>query len=260
MPKRKRMPSSKTRYYLLDELRGFAVLCMVFFHGFYTLELIGFPIGRTLIDFFLPAEPFFAMFFILLSGICCQLSRSNLKRGLKLAGIAIAFTIVTVFLAKNGIPGIAIYFGILHLLASGMLLVALLNRGLRHIHPAIGFLFFLVLFVFTYYIGEGTLGFGDISIALPAINSNIFYYILGLSPHHLSAADYFPILPYIFMFLCGASLGFFAKRDKFPDWFKTSRLPFLSVIGRNALIIYVLHQPIIYGIVYTVKFFFIDLF
>ncbi len=259
MPARKRIKSSKTRYHFLDELRGFAVLCMVFFHGFYTLEMLGFPIGRTLIDFFEPAEPFFAIFFILLSGVCCQFSRSNLKRGLKLGGVAILFTAATLFLSRNGIPGIAIYFGILHLLAVGMLLVALLNRWLRRLNPAIGTLLFLVLFVFTYHIGSGYLGFGDISISLPHTDSNIPSYILGISPHFVFAADYFPLFPYIFMFLGGACLGFYAKRDKFPNWIKTERLPFLSIIGRNALWIYILHQPVIYGITYTIKFF-IDLF
>ncbi len=259
MPKKKRLQSSKTRYYLLDELRGFAVLCMVFFHGFYTLELVGFSLGRTLINFFIPAEPFFAMFFIFLSGICCQLSRSNLKRGLKLLCVALGFTAVTIFLSNNGLGEIQIYFGILHLLSIGMLLVALINRFLRFLNPLIGTLLFLALFVFTYYIGKGYLGLGSLRLYFNPPEANIFFYILGISPLYKFAADYFPVIPYVFMFLAGACLGFYAKRNKFPDWLKKSRLPFLSVIGRNALWIYILHQPIIYGLVYTVKFF-IELF
>ena len=33
----------RIRYHLLDELRGFAVFCMVFYHAFYTLCDLGVP-------------------------------------------------------------------------------------------------------------------------------------------------------------------------------------------------------------------------
>ena len=32
--------AAKTRYHLLDELRGFAVLCMVVFHGIFLYNLL----------------------------------------------------------------------------------------------------------------------------------------------------------------------------------------------------------------------------
>lgn len=253
----KRKKQTNMRYHTLDEARGFAVLCMVFYHAFYTLSFdANLKIGEVLFDFFTPLEPFFAMFFIILSGVCCQLSRSNLKRGLKLAAVALLLTAVTVFLSRHGMEGAEIYFGILHLLAVGMLLVALINRLLLKLPPLITAMFFLVLFVFTYNIESGTLGFGDISFSLPNklyLSDTLFF--LGFHSGNFYSADYFPILPWIFMFLCGASIGIYAKRDKFPQSFKKLRIPFLSVIGKNALIIYILHQPVIYGLIYTVKFF-----
>ena len=37
---------TKKRIFLMDELRGFAVFCMVFYHGFYTMAyLLGLPWG-----------------------------------------------------------------------------------------------------------------------------------------------------------------------------------------------------------------------
>ena len=80
------LSNQKVRYHGLDEARGFAVLCMVFYHAFYTIGYnFNMPWGIVLFDFFTPAEPFFAMFFIGLSGAMCQFTRSNLKRGIKLA-------------------------------------------------------------------------------------------------------------------------------------------------------------------------------
>lgn len=62
------MAAGKKRIYLLDELRGLAVFCMVFYHAFYSMsEFFGFEIGTKLLDFFTPAEPFFAALFIVIS-------------------------------------------------------------------------------------------------------------------------------------------------------------------------------------------------
>ena len=66
----------------MDEIRGFAVLCMIFYHGFYSLAyLFQLDWGMALLRFFMPAEPFFAGAFILISGISSNLSHSNLLRG-----------------------------------------------------------------------------------------------------------------------------------------------------------------------------------
>ena len=81
----------RPRIHTMDELRGLAVLCMIFYHAFYTMAfLFGIPLGRTLLYFFMPAEPYFAGLFILISGISCQLSHSNLIRGAKLLLVAAA--------------------------------------------------------------------------------------------------------------------------------------------------------------------------
>ena len=59
------MAAGKKRIYLLDELRGLAVFCMVFYHAFYSMsEFFNIAVGTKLLDFFTPAEPFFAALFI----------------------------------------------------------------------------------------------------------------------------------------------------------------------------------------------------
>ena len=95
----------KKRYHLLDELRGFAVVCMVFYHAFYLLAFsFNLNIGFTLLNFFTPLEPIFASFFIFLSGICSFLTRSNTKRGLKLLAVALSITLVTAYLLPLNRP------------------------------------------------------------------------------------------------------------------------------------------------------------
>ena len=104
----------KARIHMMDELRGFAVLCMVFYHAFYSAAyLLGWQWGKVLLSFFMPAEPYFAGLFILISGISSQLSHSNLIRGLKLLAVAVCVTLVTGFF----LPDQIIRFGILHLLS-----------------------------------------------------------------------------------------------------------------------------------------------
>ena len=88
--------SRKGRIHLMDEIRGLCVLLMIFYHAFYTMSMLfHWELGTKLLVFFSPAEPFFAGLFILISGISSQLSHSNLIRGLKLLGVALALTLVT---------------------------------------------------------------------------------------------------------------------------------------------------------------------
>ncbi len=251
------METIKTRYHFLDEARGLAVLCMVFYHAFYTMAwMFSMSLGGVLLDFFSPAEPFFAAFFVFLSGIACQLTRSNLKRGLKLAVVSILLTVVTVFILPNFyIEGAEIYFGILHLLSLGMLLVAFFNKVIKAIPISLGAILFFILFLVFYNIEYGYIGFGELKIALPNTlyeNNNLF--ILGFHSETFYSADYFPILPWIFIFISGSFVGLLAPAGKFPAFFSKKRIPPLAFLGRHALIVYLLHQPIIYGLLFGIDY------
>lgn len=250
--------AQKVRFHALDEARGFAVLCMVFYHAFYTMAYsFNIEFGKKLLDFFTPAEPFFAMFFIFLSGIMSQLTRSNLIRGLKLSVVAVAVSAVTIWLMPRfGFGGNEIYFGVLHLLSCGMLLVALVNPRLKEIKfPIIPIIVFVCLFAATYNIELGYVGIkGIIHYNLPRyIYQGNFLSFLGFHNMLFASADYFPIFPWIFMFFAGASVGIYAARGKFPNFLKPRRIIPLGYMGRHALIIYVLHQPVIFGIIIAIN-------
>ena len=67
------------------------------------------------------------------------------------------------------------------------------------------------------------------------------------------SSDYFPLLPWVFVFFFGVFLGRLAKEGKFPRFFAASHIPFFAFTGRHALLIYILHQPVILGISYGVQ-------
>ncbi|MCI9274270.1 MAG: DUF1624 domain-containing protein [Clostridiales bacterium] len=243
----------RPRIHAMDELRGFCVLCMIFYHAFYTMGfLFDLPLGRTLLYFFMPAEPFFAGLFILISGISSQLSHSNLIRGIKLLAVAAAITGFTLLL----IPEEAIRFGILHLLSAGMILFGLVSPLLNKCNVWAGLLLTGALFVCTFQIG--TLGFGVqgiFSVPMPPLPFSLqFLYPNRMIADQLYSADYFPLLPWIFLFLAGTFLGRFARDGLFPRFLYPSRVPPLSWLGKHALILYIVHQPVIFGLVYGVMF------
>lgn len=248
------MPQSKTktaapgRIVLMDELRGFAVFCMVFYHGFYTTGyLFGNDVGRYYFLFFMPAEPFFAGLFIFISGIASNLTHSNLARGLKLLLLALGVTLITgVFL-----PDDIITFGILHFLAICMIAVGLVKPSLdRYRFSWLPVLACALLFFFTKNIPAGMFG-PSVSFGFPLPDT--LYRIKWLAPlgfpgPGFQSADYFPLLPWSFVFVAGLFVGKLAATGKFPAFTYKSQVPLLSWFGRHALIIYLAHQLVIYGV------------
>lgn len=249
--------SEKRRYHLLDEIRGIAVLCMIFYHSFYTAAfLFENEFAQKLYNFFMPAEPFFACVFIVISGICTQFSRSNLRRGIILGLIAAAISVITVFvLPKYGFVYCEIYFGILHLLSVGILLSSVLNKIFEKSVPSVLIVIFAVLFFATYNFSFGEIGLGRYVYTLPeTFSSNNSLFFLGCYGGDFFSADYFPLIPWLFMFLCGECIGVYAKRGKFPNFFLKKRVAVFAFFGRHALWFYLLHQPVIYLVSELIRF------
>ena len=248
--------SRKGRIHLLDEIRGAAILCMVVFHGLLTLSLFfDLPFAGQMVNFFGPAVLWFAGLFILLSGISSRLSRSNAKRGGKLLAIALVLTLVTwVLEEKFGFGRVTIWFGILHLLSLSMLLYALLHKGLDKLHPLIALLLFGGLFAATFHLSDGYLGFADLTLALPDwLTRQRFLFPIGIVGPDFVSADYYPLFPWVFLFFLGASIGRWFKEGKLPAFFYNEHLRPLAACGRHTLMIYLAHQPVIYGLAWVVQ-------
>lgn len=238
----------KERYHLLDELRGFMVLCMVVYHGFLAVDMAlgGSDIAIMLFDFFTPVEPIFAGGFIMLSGLCCNFSRSNLKRGLILLFIALGFNIATLIGELYfDFYGLLIRFGILNLLSFCMIFVGVFQKVLSKINAKIGLVIFALLFVLGFlFIAKPDLSFVTVE--------NEYLYMFGFVTPGFRSADYFPILPWIFIYLVGFYIGKIEIIQKYRNIFsKKCIIPF-RFLGKYAIIVYILHQPIIFGITYLI--------
>ena len=254
----KKRQIDEKRICFIDEVRGLAVFCMVFYHAFYILDSVfGYSWAAELFDFFTPVQPFFAGLFIFLCGVSCSLSRSNFKRGLR---ILIAAAVVTLFTAVI-MPALnfvdcEIWFGILHFLSVCVLVSALFKRVTAKIPSGVGLALCAVLYFFTSNISSGRLGFGDVlSISLPAE----WYQTDWLAPTGIYSpsffsADYFPIFPLIFVFFAGVYSGKYCKKVGFPEWMNPKRIGFFGFLGRNAFVIYIAHMPLIYILTVIIQF------
>lgn len=244
------------RIHLLDELRGFAIFCMVFHHAFFDVGyLLGLDWGYAAFDFFKYVQPFFWVVFIVTSGVCTNLSRSSTKRGLLLLGISLCMTFVTaVIMPMVGFDGEQIYFGVLHCLACCMILAGLCKKLTDKIPIQVGMVVSLALFALTYQVQEGWLGLGAFGVAIPEGLKNLgFLFPFGIIDNQFFSADYFPLLPWLFVFFFGVFLGRLGKKEGFPSFTYKSHSRFLQFMGRNSLWVYVAHQPVLYLIFLIIK-------
>lgn len=242
------MTRDKSRVYILDALRGIAVCGMIFHHGY---VLLNFTKGVSFAFFsstlFEVLQMLFVSVFLLVSGICTNYSRSIAKRGLVVFCAAIIITLATaVVLPAVGITGLEIYFGILHMFGLSMLLYACLKPLLDHCNFAIVCAVCVLLFI----------GQSVWMEFVPYVEDpyNLLM-IFGFPSREFYSADYYPLFPYFFIFVAGTAIGRPIRDGKFPDWFYSFRIPFFEFIGRHSLIIYLLHQPIIFGLIILVDLF-----
>ena len=234
------------RAWILDALRGFAILVMIVYHGLWNLVyLYGFSVGwfqglpGTVVQVAGSA------FFIALSGFCLSLGRKNLRQGLLLLGAGLLITIITGFTT----PAYQVHFGILTLLGASTLVTAALKKPLGKIPPLPGIALSLGLALLLWNARDGSLGFSTVMIATipPELYQNSLTAFLGFPPASFHSGDYFPLLPYLFFFW----LGFFLYPLLINAVNKTrgkSRLRPLCWVGRHSLVIYLLHQPVLYGV------------
>ena len=149
-------------------------------------------------------------------------------------------------------PQMVIVFGILHFLGLALIIYSLLNKYTDKIKNSIGFVVSLVLFIISYNIPYGYIGFkGMACFYLPAQLYSFYpLFIIGLPTPDFYSGDYFPIVPHIFLFFAGVFIGKIIKEKGAPKLMYKKLCPPLDFIGKHALVIYVVHQPVVIGILY----------
>lgn len=238
----------QNRITLLDEIRGMAVILMVLYHALFDLANIYFlPFAAKIMSALLPYDFVLGMIFITVSGISSQFSRSNIKRGLKLLPIALAITLITYFFMYD----MRIMFGILHFLSFAMIYFGLTEKLHNKIPAFWGLVFSALMAVFTWQIYMRKFAF---FFTLPAFlyETNALF-PLGMYSASFYSSDYFPVFPWIFVFLFGTYLGKLMKTHRLPLFMYKTHSRVLSYIGKHSLVIYVAHQPIIYAVFWIIS-------
>ena len=228
----------KKRIEIIDALRGLAVVLMVIHHLLYDcVEFLGAPEWLFTNPVFDVMHYTFAGLFIFLSGVSSRFSRGNIKRGLITIALAMLIS------AATYVMDMPIWFGVLHLLGFSMLFFGLTGKLWDLIPRKAAPIIYISL------IAASSLAAAYSEPASENPLLKIFLSLLGWPQEGFVSYDYFPILPWLFVSLLGAWAGLYIVERKLPDRFYEAKPPFFPAIGRKALIIYVLHQPILYALV-----------
>lgn len=140
------------------------------------------------------------------------------------------------------------WFGVLTLLGSSMLLTAALDPLLRRVPPAAGVAVSALLFWVTYPTMNGFWNLPGGRLALPqALYVSWPTAYLGFMPKSFFSTDYFPLLPWLFLFWVGYFLHHLVGRGRLAP-LRRSVCPPLGWMGRHSLVLYLLHQPVILGV------------
>ena len=244
---RKRRPGGRLQ--LLDVIRGITLLSMIAYHGSWDLVYLAgvdWPWYHSEEAFLWQQS--ICWTFILLSGYCMTLSSHKWKRGALVFAAGILVTAATlVFLPED-----VVVFGVLTFLGSAMLLTDVLENPLRKIPPLPGLVICALLFYVTRWVNAGSLQlWKGSSFPLPAAwyQGNVMTF-LGFTEPGFQSSDYFSFFPWIFLFWCGLSLGLWIGRcGSWKNVILQINIPPLAFLGRNSLLIYLLHQPVLYMLV-----------
>ena len=232
----------KKRIWELDVLRGVCILGMVVVHLIYDLQTffsLPFLADSRLFDLI---KQWGGVLLLLISGICVTLGSHPVRRGLIVFACGLICSAVTagMYFLNMADKSIIIYFGVLHCLGVCMLLWPLFKR--------------LPVWAL------GLLGLGLTGLGL-WISGNVvvdFPWLipLGLVPGDFASSDYFPLLSNLGFFLVGACLGktLYRKKETLLPRVNPANpvLAFFTLLGKWSLPVYLLHQPIITGLLYLI--------
>lgn len=249
----------KQRYHFLDTLRGLTLISMIIYHGTWDLVyLYGVDWAWYKGSYAYVWQQSICWTFILLSGFCWSFGRQHLRRGLLVFGGGALVTVVTMLFMWED----RVVFGVLTMLGSCMLLMIPLDKWTRKWNSWAGLAASGLLFVLTRNLNRGSLGFEGLEWwKIPGemyrvLYRGLFETYLGFTdpdPKVSFSTDYFSIIPWFFLFLTGYFIHQLMQNYKLFDKERVKTIlqfhvPPLSFIGRHSLIIYMLHQPILYGI------------
>ena len=227
--------SGSGRIAAIDVLRGLALVAMIAFH--FSFDLAWFRVTAS--DFYhdafwLHARTAILSSFLLLAGVSlvlaqrAQASRARFWRHVsQIAACALAVSVGS-YLA---FPRSYIWFGVLHAIALSLVLLRPLAP-----HPRAALA-----------IGIAVIAAGNLWSA-PAFDTRAWGW-LGFATAKPLTEDYVPLFPWTGVMLVGIAVGHALVQRQFGPIAWLARAPStLAWLGRHSLAIYMLHQPLLLGL------------
>lgn len=226
------MTNMPPRVWQIDFSRGVAICLMASFHFVFDLNYYwDVPVSYQS-GFWYYVGKLSAILFTFIAGVSASLSSRHIRRGLVVLGWGLVISLATYLLD----PQTYIRFGILHMQGSCMLLFPLL----KNLRPA----WLAVTGTAVFFAGKWTAELTGPAFLLP----------LGVMPTGFQSLDYYPLLPWAGLFLYGAALGKLGFGDQAPRS-QPQPQPFwarpFSLAGRHSLAIYLIHQPVLIGLLWV---------
>ncbi len=230
------------RYWQTDALRGVAIAMMVVFHFFYDADYLGILQNSMYQGGWLIFQRATISLFLLLVGFSLWLSYEKMtdksvasvlnkfgKRTAKIFAGALLVTIGTLIAIPQGF----VVFGVLHFIALATLLA----------------LPFLRLGYLNLFLGLSLLA-ASLFYSLPVLDTPLLLW-LGFTYPGFQSVDHVPIFPWFGLVLIGV---FAAKQVKLRHSDAPRRFALLAGMGRNSLVIYLAHQPVLFALLYAFVF------
>lgn len=243
--------TKQNRYLLPDTLRGILVIEMIVYHLLFDLCYM-FDVSMPWFHG-TPMRLFQLSIlggFVLLSGYCFSFGKKRFARAMQITVCGIIITLVTMVF----MPSQQIVFGVLTSIGVCMLLLTALEKPLSKIPAVPGLLIFFILAMLTYGVRLGYIGiFTHKLIDLPdVLYSTPILFPFGLKNANFRSSDYVPLLPWLFVYICGFYVRKATQNNAFCNRILRIGNRPLAFVGRQSLWIYMAHQPILYAVLWLI--------
>jgi len=231
--------AAPSRIPAIDSLRGLAIIAMVVYHFCFDLRHFGFIAADMNRDpFWLHARTAILSSFLLLAGISLVLAQRDARgrdRFWRHIGRVAAAALLVTAASYVVFPQRYIWFGVLHAIAISLVLVRPLAS-----RPALALTIGIVL------VAAG-------NSWTSAWFDNRTWGSLGFMTAKPATEDYVPLAPWTGVILLGMALAHPLQRNGFRALAPLARWPgWLRAMGRHSLAIYLIHQPLLFGVLYVI--------
>ena len=232
-------PAASTRAASVDVLRGIAIVAMIAYHFAFDLRFYG--VVRADFEhgaFWLASRAAIVTTFLLIVGISLVLAdraRVPTTRFVRRLAIIAACALAASIGSYVVYPQTFIYFGILHCIVAASLIARPLTA-----HPRLALAIGIAAVV------------AGLTLSHPFFDTRLTSWI-GFTTVKPPTQDFVPLFPWLGVVLAGVWAGDGLARRSFAPLASLARAPgWLATLGRHALLIYMLHQPLLLGALWLV--------